>query len=183
MSRLCTLLIFSLALQAAGVAQRYEYVPFYQNGPAAPPNAHRAWKTNANGVTATISLLMPPYGPINEGMKVDGSFGKNIIHLYVEDGRHRVSFAFDLLLEPIADTTKVRCTFRPFTASVWPLPRPFDESLATPAWPEHSDPLIIEDGETISVSMIPDSDGAYRMIQYIQVELHAKATSPSAANH
>ena len=148
------LLLTSASVPCTISAQTYEYSPFYQKVAAPPVGAFHRWTPRANGVI--VNIRMTNVGGVwNEGMRVDGPKGQEVIHLFLDETRSSVSFAYDLLVEPIAGTQQVRCTFKPQSAEAFPPGA--HQSFPQAPLSGLLDPLIVNDGDTIAISMIPDS--------------------------
>jgi hypothetical protein len=181
-------LIVSLSLILAVphlAAQSYENSPFYQKGDSAPQSAKHRYTAHANGVTATISVAFPSheFAPWNEGMKVDGPNGHQIIHRWIEDLHSHVYFGYDLILEPVPGTQQVTCTFKPLTVSPQSSAA-LDPTLPSPPIPEGLDPLLLQDGETFNISMLPEAEHRYKLVEYVQVEVsHTAPTTHAGLRH
>jgi hypothetical protein len=176
-------LLILLAAPHHLLGQEYENSPFYKKGDSAPASAVHRWTAHANGLTATISVLFPSpeFAPSNESMKVDGPEGKQKIHWYIEDLHSHVYFGYDLLLETVPGTQQIKCTFRPLTISAWSPSTWLDQTLPTPPIPEGTTPLLIEDGETFNVSMLPESEHKYKIVEYVHIENSQKGPPTHAS--
>ena len=129
--------------------------------------------TRANGTSTNITMSVDfGFGTWTEEMIVDGDSGKQILHWYAQFDRLNVTFGYDLLLEPIDGTKKIRCTFKTLTepsrgfvrnngSYLVPLPGPLT-------------PLIITDGDTIAIRMFPQKSTEAPFTQYLHVRLMAK---------
>ncbi|WP_263366328.1 hypothetical protein [Edaphobacter bradus] len=173
------LLFVALPLISAAVrAQSYEHSPIYQKIAAPPAGAIDRWHPTANDVT--VNITMTNVGSIwNEAMHVDGSNGQEIIHLIIEETKNNIAFAYDLLVQPIEGSQQVRCTFKPQA------PDTFPQSMKFPHMPisDSLEPVVIDNGGTIAISMIPDPDKKQKLVQYLQMQLRKPGTSDAAKTH
>jgi hypothetical protein len=176
----CALFLAVLFAQTA-IAQSYVNSPLYQLGERGGPGLHRRWSgppTDANGTTTTISMSgdVGATGGNEEGMRVEGAPGSQILHWFVSFYRPRVTFGYDLFLEPVVGTNKIRCTFRTLTdPENWSR----DKSSQLVPLPEPLTPVEIEDGATLSISFLPEGDPKRVFVQQLRITLLKKSTSRS----
>lgn len=170
MRRLHLLFIALLILPLASGAQRFAHDPFYEKTQAADATALHRWDSSANGVIFHMSLTAPHYGPWDEGMKVDGAQSRQVVHWYLQDNHYGVYFGYDLVLEPVAGSSQIKCTFSAFN-------NPYDRggrmngNLPHPTLSDSLTPLLVDSGDTLEIAMLPGPDGKEKFVQYIRVEL------------
>jgi hypothetical protein len=176
----CALFLAAVFTRTA-VAQNYVNSPLYQLGERGGPNVHTRWSgppTDANGTTTIISMSgdVGATGGNEEGMRVDGAPGSQILHWFVSFYRPQVTFGYDLFLEPVVGTNKIRCTFRTLTdPENWSR----DKSSQLVQLPELLTPVEIEDGATLSISFLPEGDPKRVFVQQLRITLLNKSTRRS----
>jgi hypothetical protein len=168
------LIVFLLFAARPVLSQSFGDSPFYKlNQQGSGSGAPFRWgppDTRANGTSTNITMSVDfGFGTWREEMIVDGDSGKQILHWYAQFDRLNVTFGYDLLLEPIHGTKKIKCTFNTLTeprrgflrnngSYLVPLPGPLT-------------PLIITDGDTIAIRMFPQKPTDAPFTQYLHVRL------------
>jgi len=170
--RLCSHLCVSAASIAAIVlglypqqiaAQSFEHAPFYQKTAIPPDDALLVRHATANGVKMDISVASNDTG-WEQGVRTDGSPKREMVHLYIQPTDSGATFAYDLLVEPIAATHKVRCTFIRQSSEQF---SEYKQATQTIPLPQDLAPVIIDDGGTLAISLFADRDKKQRLTQYL----------------
>ncbi|MDE1177062.1 MAG: hypothetical protein PW789_10720 [Edaphobacter sp.] len=155
-------------------AQSYEHTPLYQKVASPATDAVMIRHASANGVTMDISVASDEAG-WSEGLRTDGSPQHQTLHLYIEATESDATFAYDLDVEPVEGTRKIRCTFKRQNADQ------FSEfKHASQTVPLNGDlaPVLVDDGSTLAISMFADRDKKQKIVQYLHIRLSsAKETA------
>lgn len=179
-------LLLSLVLPLSGSCQTYADSPFYQLASATPSTAHvegyEHGGLKANGVVIDLSEWTPnsspDFGEIagwDVGADTDGSKPTQLFHFYIQYKRLNVLFAYNLLVEPIEGTDKIKCTFSAFTnPKGWPWPR----TIVPVALPADLTPLMVRSGDVISIPTLPLGKGRIAAVHYLRLT-RADLTSDS----
>src|SRR5215471_15469944 len=119
-------LTFTLAIPLCGHCQSYADSPSFRSISAVPSTARvEGWAhgtIKANGIVIDLSNSAPVSSPDfdeirgwSAASRVDGKKPAQIFHFYIEYGHLNVIFGYDLLVEPIDGTDKIKCTFSALT--------------------------------------------------------------------
>jgi hypothetical protein len=165
-----------LASPLLGSAQPYIDTPFYKLSGGSPAGAAARWSgspTFANGTTTEITMFVNHSGGWDEGMQVDGKPGAQVLHWFAAFYKPHATFGYDLLLEPLSRTTKIRCTFSAMTEPEHGFQLRDTSSSMVPL-PEPLTPLVIESGDTISIRFSPEGVPDKPFVQYLKIATKAK---------
>src|ERR1035437_6341807 len=121
-------LAFSLTIPLCGHCQSYADSPFYKTTTAVPSTArvegYEHGSIKANGVVIDLSESVPSSSPDFDeirgwsvGAWVDRNNPAHTFHFYIQYDRLNpvVVFGYDLLVEPVKGTDKIKCTFSALT--------------------------------------------------------------------
>ncbi len=186
------LVVLSLAIPLCGHGQSYADAPFYRPASAVPSTArvegYEHGGIRANGVVIDLSDAAPESSPDFDQLAgwdlagdVDGKKPAERFHYYLQYDRLHVAFAYDLLVEPVEGTDKIRCTFSAFSG---PPPRFAaiawrNKEIVPVALPADLTPVVIRSGDVISITMLPLGEGKIAVVHYLRLtrtDLTADAT-------
>lgn len=174
-----------VAIPALAVGQSYQNAPFYQLAKQPPAGVIFRWggrPTEANGISTQIVMSVHPTGGWEEGMRVDGQPGAQVLHWYAAFYKPHATFGYNLLLEPIPGSTRIRCTFSTMTEPEGGFGLR-DTSSSLVQLPEPLTPLIVESGDTVSVSFLPEPTLEKTFVQSLTITLKPRTkdgnTEPS----
>ena len=157
-------LLLPLTLQA----QSYEYPGLYKQVSAPPPDARTTQHLTPNGVD--LEALATSQGAIwNEEVRLDKSGTLQVIHYYLNETQHNVAFAYDLLVEPLADQ-KIRITFSSQSPNAFADRQHTSHTVELPS----SAPVTLANGSTLAIKMLPGPDPHQKIVQYLRVYLQTQ---------
>jgi hypothetical protein len=172
-------MLFAIPLDCQ--SQSYSDSPFYKRSEPVPATAHvQVWRhgsIRANGVVIDLSESVPSSAPGFEkirgwsvGHRVDGTKPAQIFHFYIQYDKRNTTFGYDLLVEPVEGTDKIKCTFSSLTD-----PPGYEwirnKGIVPVALSADLTPLVIKSGDTISIKMLPLGQNEIAVIQYLQLKL------------
>ena len=188
---------FLLAIPLCGHGQSYADAPFYRPASAVPSTArvegYEHGGIRANGVVIDLSDAAPESSPDFDQLagwdlsaNTDEKKPAQRFHYYLQYDRLQVAFAYDLLVEPVEGTDKIRCTFSTFSG---PPPRfaaiPWSNREIVPvALPADLTPVVIRSGDVISITMLPLGKGRIAVVHYLRLtrtDLTADATQQASS--
>jgi len=170
-----SLLIVTIVCTPNLLPQAYATSPFYQKGQNGAVSVSQHWHAPVNGVSVEISLSLPKPGPWKDGMKVDGAPSKQVIHYFLQDNYHHVRFGYDLVVQAVAGTQQIICTFSSLT---YRFLGAFEESLPEAPLSGSLPPLSVNSGDTIVIGMFSDPERSEEAFQYIHIELVSSTKNP-----
>ncbi len=175
------LLAFALSIPLCGHCQSYADSPFYRTTSAVPSTAHvEGWQhgsIKANGIVIDLSELVPWSSPdIDEirgwsvGSSVDRNNPARTFHFYIQyDGMNPVVvFGYDLLVEPVKGTDKIKCTFSALTDPENRLTLR-NKNVAPVALSGDLSPVVIKSGDAISITTLPLGPGKIASVHYLRL--------------
>ena len=175
------LLIIPLAIPLCGYSQGYADSPFYNRVPAVPSTARalgRAPGAIANGIAIDISMLEPaPFTPMLANAWVDRSTPEHIFHYFRQYDRLNAVFGYDLHIEPILGTDRIRCTFTALTDPRDEPPNDYPgwgsgvrkKDIPVVALSGDLSPFVIKSGDAISITTLPHGPGKIAVVQYLRL--------------
>jgi hypothetical protein len=169
-------MLFAIPLDCQ--SQNYADSPFYKRSEPVPATALAGGQgMRANGVVIDLSESVPSSAPGFEkirgwsvGHRVDGTKPAQIFHFYIQYDKRNTTFGYDLLVEPVEGTDKIKCTFSSLTdppGSEWMR----NKGIVPIALSADLTPLVIKSGDTISIKMLPLGQNEFAVIQYLQLRL------------
>ena len=172
------LLTFALAIPLCGHCQSYADSPFYRAVPDIPSTAHvEGWahgSINSNGVVIDLSESFPSSSPDFDeirGSSDHSSWDRNrpahLFHHFVQYDQLNVVFGYDLLVEPVKGTDKIKCTFSTLTDPDVDWHRNKD----IPVVPLSDDltPVVIKSGDVLSITTFPLGPGKIAVVYYLRL--------------
>jgi hypothetical protein len=174
-------LIFSLATPLCGYSQSYADSPFYKPTSVIPSTAHvEGWQhgsIKANGVvidlSESVSSSSPGFDEIrgwSVGSWVDRNNPAHTFHFYIQYDHMNpvVVFGYDLLVEPVTGTDKIKCTFSALTDPENRLALR-NKDIAPVALSADLSPVVIKSGDAISITTLPLGQGKIASIHYLRL--------------
>jgi len=159
------LLAFGLSIPLCCHCQSYADSPFYRAISAIPSTAHvEGWahgSIKANGIVIDLSESVPWSSPDRDEIRggslidsrVDGNKPGQIFHYIMQYTQLNVVFGYDLLVEPIEGTDKIKCTFSVLTDPDTAWRR--NKDVSPVALPADLTSLVIKSGDAISITTLP----------------------------
>ncbi len=174
-------LLLAFAISLSGYCQEYARSPFYSPAADIPSTArvegyeHGGFK--ANGVGIDLSESAPESSPDFEKIAgwsiaadVDGSKPAQLFQFYIQYDRLKVTFGYDLLVEPIEGTDRIRCTFSALTdPQGWTRFRDGEKEIVPVALPADLTPLVVRFGDVISIPTLPLGEGRIAVVHYLRL--------------
>jgi hypothetical protein len=173
--------MFSLAIPLCARCQEYADSPFYRATSTVPSAAHvEGWQhgsIQANGVIIDLSELVlsssPGFDEIrgwSVGSWVDRADPAHTFHFYIQYDQMNpvVVYGYDLLVEPIKGTDKIKCTFSALTDPENGLPGR-NKDIAPVALPADLPPVILKSGDAISIATLPLGPGKIAPVHYLRL--------------
>ena len=174
-------LMFSLAIPLCAHGQSYADSPFYKATSSVPSTAHvEGWhhgSIKANGVVIDLSEYVPSSSPDFDeirgwsvGSWVDKNNPAQTFHFYIQYDQMNpaVVFGYDLLVEPIRGTDKIKCTFSALTDPENHLPLLKKDVAPVPLSVDLS-PVLVKSGDAISITTLPLGQGKIASIHYLRL--------------
>jgi hypothetical protein len=172
------LLAFTLAIPLCGHCQTYADSPFYKSVSDIPPSAHvEGWShgsIKANGVVIDLSESVPSSSPDLDEIRgssaeswVDRNKPAHTFHFYIQYDQLNVVFGYDLVVEPVEDTDKIKCTFSALTDPEIGWQNKKD--VAPVDLPADLTPLVIKSGDAISFTTLPLGEGKIAVVHYLRL--------------
>lgn len=175
------LLAFVLIVPVCGYCQSYADSPFYRTTTAVPSTAHvegyEHGSIKANGVVIDLSESVPSSSPDfdeirgwSEGAWVDRSIPAHTFHFYIQYDHLNpvVVFGYDLLVEPVKGTDKIKCTFSTLTDPENRLTLR-NKHVAPVALSTDPSPFVIKSGDAISITTLPLGRGKITSVHYLRL--------------
>jgi hypothetical protein len=184
-------LLLAFAIPLSGHCQKYARSPFYSPVSAIPSTArvegYEHGGIKANGVVIDLSESEPSSPPAFDepggwslDADVDGSKPAELFHFYLQYDRLNVVFGYDLLVEPVEGTDKIKCTFSAFTnPRGWTGFRNREKEIVPVALPADLTPLVVRSGDVISIPTLPLGEGRIAVVHYLRLT-RTDLTSDSA---
>jgi hypothetical protein len=129
----------------------------------------------ANGVVIDLSDSVPSSSPDFDeirgwslGSWVDRNTLANTFHFYIRYDHLNVVFGYDLLVEPVEGTDKIKCTFSALTDPENRLTLR-NEDVAPVALPADLTPVVIKSGDAISFTTLPLGPGKIAVVHYLRL--------------
>ncbi len=169
-------LLLAFAFPLCGHCQSYARSPFYSPVSAIPSTAHGEGYhgIKANGVVIDLSESVPgsspDFGEIagwSAAANVDGSKPAELFHFCIQYDRLNVTFAYDLLVEPVEGTDKIKCTFSAFTDPRGQMHS--NKDIVPVALPADLTPLVVRSGDVISIPTLPLGGGRIAAVHYLRL--------------
>ena len=177
------LAILPLAIPVSGHSQSYADSPFYRATSAVPTTAHvEGWQHGSiktNGVVIDLSESVPSSLPDFDkirgwsvGSWVDRNNPAHPFHFYIQYDRMNpvVVFGYDLLIEPIEGTDKIKCTFSALTDPENGL-SDRNKDIAPVALSTDLSPIVIKSGDAISITTLPLGEDKIAAVHYLRLTL------------
>ena len=175
------ILMFSLAIPVCAHCQSYADSPFYRATSAVPSTAHvEGWQhgsIKANGIVIDLSEYVPSSSPdIDQirgwsvGSWVDRNNPAHTFHFFIQYDHLNpvVVFGYDLLVEPVKGTDKIKCTFSALTDPENRLAHLKKDVAPVPLSTDLS-PVVIKSGEAISITTLPLGQGKIASVHYLRL--------------
>jgi hypothetical protein len=128
-----------------------------------------------NGIVVDLSDSVPRSSPDFDeirgwslGSRVDGNKPAQIFHFYIQYDHLNVIFGYDLLVERIEGTDKIKCTFSALTDpsdNAWLR----NKGVTPVALPTDLTPFVIKSGDAISITTLPLGQGKIAMVHYLRL--------------
>src|SRR5665213_687871 len=176
-----SLLAFALTIPLCCHCQSYADSPFYRATSAVPSTAyvegwqHGSIKSNGNVIdlSAYVSSSSPDFDEIrgwSAGSYVDRNNPAHTFHFYIQyDWMNPVVvFGYDLLVEPVKGTDKIKCTFSALTDPENRLPLRHKDVAPVPLSADLS-PIVIKSGDAISITTLPLGPGKIAHVHYLRL--------------
>jgi len=171
-------LVLSLAIPLCGHSQSYADSPFYRQVAVVPSTAHvEGWShgsIEANGVVIDLSESVPSTSPDSDEIRgwslnswVDRNSPSHVFHFYIQYDRLNVTFGYDLLVEPVRGSDKIKCTFSALTDPEIAWDR--NKDIALVALPADLTPVVIKSGDAISITTLPLGPGRIAAVHYLRL--------------
>jgi len=172
------LLAFALTIPMCAHSQSYTDSPFYRPISAIPSTAQvEGWShgsTIANGVVIDLSDTVPFLSPDFDEIRgwsleswVDKKTPAHTFHFYIQYDKLNVVFGYDLLVEPVEGTDKIKCTFSALTDPEIGWHNKKD--VAPVALPANLTPIVIKSGDAISITTLPLGQGKIEVVHYLRL--------------
>lgn len=171
-------LMVALAIPLSGHSQSYADSPFYRTASAIPSTAHvEGWShgsIQANGVVIDLSESVPWSSPDFDEIRgwsleswVDKNKPAHALHFYIQYDQLNVIFGYDLLVEPVEGTDKIKCTFSALSDSEigWR----HKEDIAPVTLPGDLSPVVVKSGDAISITTLPLGEGKIAVVHYLRL--------------
>ena len=175
------LLGFALAIPLCGHCESYADSPFYRTTSAVPSTARvEGWShgsIKANGVVIDLSDSVPSSSPDfdeirgwSSGSWVDRNTPDHTFHFYIQYDHMNpvVVFGYDLRVEPVEGTDKIKCTFSVLTDPENRLTLR-NKDIAPVALPADLTPVVIKSGDAISFTTLPLGPGKIAVVHYLRL--------------
>jgi hypothetical protein len=175
------LLAFALSIPLCGHCQSYANSPFYGTTSAVPLTAHVEGFAHggitANGVVIDLSESVPSSSPDFDeirgwsvGTWVDRNNPTHTFHFYIQYDRMNpiAVFGYDLVVEPLKGTDKIKCTFSALTDPENRLTLR-NKNVAPVALSGDLSPVVIKSGDAISITTLPLGPGKIASIHYLRL--------------
>jgi len=173
-------LVFSLALPLCGHGQSYADSPFYKPISAIPSSAHAEYMPHgsikANGIVIDLSggRPVPRSSPDSDEIAgwmvyadVDGNRPAQLFHFFIQYDNLNVTFAYDLLAQPVEGTDKIKCTFSAFTDP--PVEHFRNKDIVPLSLGADLTPLVIKSGDVISITTLPLGQDKITIVHYLRL--------------
>jgi len=171
-------LAFALSIPLCAHCQSYADSTFYRTTFAIPLTAHvEGWQhgsTQANGVAIDLSESVPSSSPDFDEIRgwsvhswVDKQGPTHLYHYFLQYDQLHVVFGYDLLVEPVNGTDKIKCTFSPLTDPEIDWHR--DKSLPVVPLPDALTPAVIKSGDVLSFTTLPLGPGKIAVVHYLRL--------------
>jgi hypothetical protein len=172
-------LLLAFAFPFCGQCQSYARSPFYSLVSDIPSTArvegYEHGSIKANGVVIDLSESAPMSSPDfakiagwSVGADTDGSKPAEVFHFYIQYDHLNVAFAYNLMVEPIEGTDKIKCTFSAFTDPPGWKWRP-NKEIVPVALPADLTPLVVRSGDVISIPTLPLGEGRIATVHYLRL--------------
>ena len=171
-------LALALTIPLSGHCQNYADSTFYRTMSAVPATARvEGWShgsTNGNGVVIDLSESVPSSSPDFDEIRgwsvhswVDRNRPAHIYHYFLQYDQLNVVFGYDLLVEPVKGTDKIKCTFSALTDPEVDWHRNRD----IPVVPLPSDlvPVVIKSGDVLSFTTLPLGPDKIAVVHYLRL--------------
>ncbi|HMH13475.1 MAG TPA: TlpA disulfide reductase family protein [Edaphobacter sp.] len=107
---------------------------------------------------------------------VDGNKPAQLFHFYIQYDNLNATFAYNLLVQPVEGTDKIKCTFSAFTD---PKDEHFRNKDILPiALPADLTPLVVRSGKVISITTLPLGQAKIAAVHYLRLA-RTDLTSPA----
>ncbi len=171
-------LAFTLTTPLFARCQSYADSPFYKAASAVPSTArvegYGHGSIKANGVVIDLSDSVPLSSPDFDEIRgssvqasVDRSKPTHTFHFYVQYIRLNVVFGYDLLVEPVEGTDKIKCSFSALTDPETVLQ--YNKQIVPVALPADLTPLVVKSGDAISITTLPLGQGKIAVVHYLRL--------------
>jgi hypothetical protein len=172
------LLVFVLSIPMLSHCQSYADSPFYRAISALPSTASvEGWShgsTSANGVVIDLSESVPTSSPDFDKIRgwsvqswTDRNSPAHIYHYLLQYDQLNVAFGYDLLVEPIAGTDKIKCTFSALTDPEIDWHR--NKDIPVVSLPDDLTPVVIKSGDVLSITTLPLGPGKIAVVHYLRL--------------
>jgi len=175
------LLAFALAIPLCGHSQSYADSSFYRAVSVVPSTAHvEGWShgsIKANGVVIDLSESVPSSSPDFDeirgwsvGSWLDRNTPDHTFHFYIQYDHMNpvVVFGYDLLVEPVEGTDKIKCAFSALTDPENRLTLR-NKDIAPIALPADLTPVVIKSGDVLSIATLPLGPGKIASTHYLRL--------------
>ena len=175
------LLAFALTVPLCGHCQSYADSPFYKTTTAVPSTArvegYEHGSIKANGVVIYLSESVPSSSPDFDeirgwsvGAWVDRNNPAHTFHFYIQYDHLNpvVVFGYDLLVEPVKGTDKIKCTFSALTDPENRL-TVRNKDVAPVALSADLSPFVIKSGDAISITTLPLGQRKIASVHYLRL--------------
>ena len=169
---------FVLAIPLFGHCQGYADSPFYRPVSIVPTAAHvEGWShgtTKANGVLIDLSELVPSSLPEFDQIRgwsvhswVDRNRPAHTFHYFLQYDQLNVVFGYDLRVEPVEGTDRIRCTFSALTDPEIDWHR--NKDIPVVPLPDDLTPVVIKSGDVLSITTLPLGQGKIPVVHYLRL--------------
>jgi hypothetical protein len=141
----------------------------------------------ANGVSVDLYRSQSEETLVDKGSgvvlilaQVDGETPKQVLHFVHQYGELRIAFGFNLLVEPLPGTDKIRCTFSTLTDPDLPWWRR-DRDISPDPLPGGLGSVLVNSGDVLSLTTFPLSGDKLALVHYIRFTLADPGTSSAEA--
>jgi hypothetical protein len=123
-------------------------------------------------------MLEPaPFSPRLTNARADRSTPEHIFHYFRQYDKLNAVFGYDLHVEPIQGTDRIRCTFTALSDPVDEPPNNLQKlglgfrkkDIPVVALPGNLSPFEIKSGDAISITTLPRGPGKIAVVQYLRL--------------
>lgn len=143
--------------------------------------------TYGPGIKVQYVTVAEPRSAVHKDFSGGFGFDGNLLHRWMLDQSAKSYFGYDLLVEPIAGTTRCRVSILPLSVGLEKINSHERRVLIDASWkplqlPSYPPPQIVEPGETIALDLLASPDGSQKVVDYLRASCQKQAAQASVEN-